>query len=77
MTPAKFCSSRIIPTTFAWCVRVLSEMSSDPFDLIAVKSHTEAVARLAEDTIDVILLALALPEATGLEIPHPDARRCS
>ena len=41
-------------------------MSSNSFDLIAVKSHTEAVARLAEDTIDVILLALALPEATGL-----------
>ena len=46
----------------------LSEMSSDPFDLIAVNSHTEAVARLAEETIDVILLALALPDETGLEI---------
>ena len=48
---------------------VLSETSSDPFDLIAVKSHTEAVVRLAADTIDVILLAFSCRCHRGAD-PH-------
>ena len=51
-----------------WVHEILRAAPLESFDLIGAKSLPEAVTRLAEDTIDIILLALSLPDAKGLDI---------
>ena len=51
-----------------WVMRnLLGDRWDEPFDMVQVELLSAALERLAEDTFDVILLDLTLPDSQGLE----------
>ena len=51
-----------------WVMRnLLGDRWDEPFDMVQVELLSAAVERLAEDSFDVILLDLTLPDSQGLE----------